>query len=296
MQINHKKIKFLQIAVTVNCPLRCKMCFNWMNNEKNEIEGKYLKKSIDDLYKNNLFSEDASVIFAGAEALLREDVFDLVKFAGKRGLRMVVGTSGYIYNEDISSKFINSGLQCIALPLDSLDQNKHDYLRGVNGVFQNTMKIIREHPKKVALTCTISAYNIDEICEIAEWIQSNDDIGLLGYQAIVAPFNGRVQRRDWFADTNFSHLWPKDLSVVSANLNKLIKFCNTSTKIYTTIKHLSFFKEYFKNPNQINREVKCKIGDYSLTIMNKGDVVFCNYLQPLGNIKENNIIPQKSVK
>lgn len=42
--------------------------------------------------------------------------------------------------------------------------------------------------------------------------------------------------------------------------------------------------------NKINRETTCRISDYSLTIMNKGDVVFCNYIEPIGNIKESNII------
>lgn len=287
---NQNKFRFLLLILTVNCPLPCKMCFNWKNNETDEIEESYLEAAIEELYKNNFFIFDASINFSGGETLLRKDVFNLIKFSRDRDLKTVLTTSGYVYNDSISEKIRDSGLDCIALPLDSLEQKKHDYLRGVEGVFQSTMNIIQDFPGKVTLTCTISSYNVDEICEIAEWAERNDNIVGLGFQALVAPFNLTVPRKNFHLRPEFNHLWPKDYDTVSTNLDKLIKFRNNSTKIYTTAKHMSFFKEYFRDPNKINREVKCRVGDYSLTILSKGDVIFCNYMEPIGNIKEANII------
>ncbi len=292
-QIKNNKhlFKSLLLVLTVNCKLQCKMCFNWKNNEINEIENKYLEETIRALHENGFIENDTSIIFSGGEVLLKEDIFSLIKFANKLGLKTSLGTSGDIYNDYISGEIIDSRLDCIALPLDSLDQKNHDYLRGVDGVFKNVMRIIQDHPHKVNLTCTISAYNINEIYDIAQWAESNDNIAGLGYQAIVAPFNIDAKRqKNWFKESDFSHLWPKDFYETNHNLDKLIEFQKKSTKIYTTAKHLNFFKEYFKDPNKINRNVQCKIGDYSLTIMNKGDVLFCNYLQRIGNIREADII------
>ncbi|HTY44444.1 MAG TPA: radical SAM protein [Patescibacteria group bacterium] len=287
---NAGKFKFVHIVTTINCPSRCKMCFNWQNNAQDEIEGERIKQALDELHKNDMFTEDAVVIFGGAEALLRKDIFDLVRFAEERNLCTVVGTSGYLYNDHIASQITSSGLRCLALSFDSLDPKKHNYLRGVDGIFENIRRIIHEHPRKTSLTCTISSYNVDEICDIAEWVESNDDLTQLGYQAIVMPFNLREPRKDWFANPALSHLWPKDSAAVDANLTKLIEFRKGSKKIYTSPRHLQFFREYFRDPQHINRNATCRVGDYSLTIMNKGDVVFCNSLPPLGNIRENSIM------
>ncbi|MFC1515109.1 radical SAM/SPASM domain-containing protein [Candidatus Omnitrophota bacterium] len=291
-----KKIfKFIHVVLTVNCILRCKMCFNWKNKEEDEIEAEHIKEAIDQLYKNDLFADDFTVNFGGAEALLRKDVFDLVKFVSDKDLAMAVCTSGYLYNEDISRKIKDSGLRTIALPLDSLDEKKHDHLRGVDGVYAKAMEIIREHPGKVALTCTISAYNIDEVCRIAEWVEANDNVAQMGFQAIITPFNSSgITRGDWFGSNEFAHLWPRDLKAVNDNIDRLIKIRGRSKKIYTTEKHLNFFKEYFKDPAKINRDVKCKVGEYSITIMNKGDVVFCHDIEPLGNIRQTSIMEMLS--
>jgi MoaA/NifB/PqqE/SkfB family radical SAM enzyme len=285
-----ERFKFLHFVVTVNCPLRCKMCQNWKNDVKNEIEAEYITGVIDELHKNNLFTHDANIIFGGAEALLRKDVFDLVRFAEARGLCTTVGTSGYLYNDTIGREISDSGLRCLALSLDSLDAKKHNYLRGRDGVFENIMRITQKHPRKTSLTCTISAYNLDEICQLAEWVEANDDISQMGFQAVVMPFNSSEPGKDWFRNPAFEHLWPKDLSVVNRNIDKLVEIRKRSRKIYTTPEHLNFFKEYFRDPNSITRSAKCRVGDHSVTVMNHGDVVFCHSLPPLGNAREKGIV------
>lgn len=291
---NKIKLSYIHVVLTVNCVLRCKMCFNWKNNEQNEIEGEHIKATIIALYENNLLVNDMVTInFGGAEALLRKDTFDLIKVAAERNLSTALCTSGYLYNAEVSKKIVDSGLKCIALPLDSSDAKKHNYLRGVDGVYEKAMQIIQEHPGKVALTCTISEYNIDEICKIAEWVESNDNVAHLGFQAIVSPLGVNWEgapRREWIKRSDFGHLWPKDMKKVNSNMDKLIKIRNNSKKIYTTEKHLNFFKSYFEDPFKICRNARCRIGDNALTIMNKGDVVFCHDNEPLGNIRAEGII------
>ncbi len=293
VKVKKKMFNFIHVVLTVNCILRCKMCFNWKNKEQNEIEGEYIKAAIIALYENDLLADNLTINFGGAETLLRKDVFDLIRVGAERNLSTALCTSGYLYNEEISKKITDSGLKCIALPLDSSDPKKHNYLRGVDGVFEKAMQIIQEHPGKVALTCTISDYNIDEVCKIAEWVDSNDNVAQMGFQAIVSPLGINWEgapRREWINRSEFGHLWPKDIKKVNANIDKLIKIRNNSKKIYTTEKHLNFFKDYFEDPFKICRNAKCRVGDNSLTIMNKGDVVFCHDIEPLGNIRETNII------
>lgn len=260
------------------------MCFNWKNNETDEIEAGRLKEAISDLYKGGFLTTDASVVFAGGEALLRNDIFELIKFSRGLGLVTTLATSGYLYNDRIREQLRDSD-SYVALPLDSLKRNTHDYLRGKDGVFDNAMRIIQDFPRKVSLTCTISAYNITEICEIAEWVEANDNVAGLGFQAIVSPFNA-PNRNNFYHSPEFGHLWPKDVSAVCASLDKLIEIRNRSKKIYTTQKHLSFFKEYFSDPASINGEAGCRVGDASLTITNKADVIFCSYVGKFGNIRE----------
>jgi len=44
------------------------------------------------------------VVLSGGEPLLRNDVYDIARYGTEQGLRMVMGTSGYLIDHDIAGK------------------------------------------------------------------------------------------------------------------------------------------------------------------------------------------------
>ena len=59
------------------------------------------------------------VVLSGGEPLLREDIFAIARYGTEQGLRMVMGTSGYLLDQAAAKKLHESGIRAVAISLDS---------------------------------------------------------------------------------------------------------------------------------------------------------------------------------
>ena len=111
------------------------------------------------------------MIFSGGEPLLREDIFELVEYAAKQGLRPVFGTNGTLLTRDIARRLKESGAAAMGISLDSTDAEKHDGFRGIPGAFDRTiegMRNCREIGLRFQIHTTIMDWNYDEIENITD--------------------------------------------------------------------------------------------------------------------------------
>ncbi|MEW5762313.1 MAG: putative heme d1 biosynthesis radical SAM protein NirJ2 [Bacillota bacterium] len=75
-------------------------------------------------------------IFSGGEPLLREDIYDLVAHACRRGLRPVFGTNGTLITAQVARRLKDAGAAVMGISLDSTDPAAHDRFRGTNGAWE----------------------------------------------------------------------------------------------------------------------------------------------------------------
>jgi len=111
------------------------------------------------------------MIFSGGEPLLREDIFELVEYAAKQGLRPVFGTNGTLLTRDIARRLKESGAAAMGISLDSTDAEKHDGFRGIPGAFDRTiegMRNCREIGLRFQIHTTVMDWNYDEIENITD--------------------------------------------------------------------------------------------------------------------------------
>jgi radical SAM protein with 4Fe4S-binding SPASM domain len=130
--------------------------------ELNTEEGKMLIDQIAEVSKPIL-------ILSGGEPLLRNDVFELAKYGTEKGLRMVMGTNGTLITDPIARQLKLSGIQRIAVSLDSSVPERHDEFRGVKGSWKRTVEGIeacRRNDVDVQVNTTVTQQNYDEIDEI----------------------------------------------------------------------------------------------------------------------------------
>ena len=117
---------------------------------------------------------------------MREDIFELISFAGERGLRTVLSTNGTLINKKTARKLKDLDLSYVGISLDGMRQT-HDKFRGVTGAFDAAMaglKTCREAGMKVGLRFTINKKNAGEIPEIFTLLKQ-EDIGRICFYHLV---------------------------------------------------------------------------------------------------------------
>jgi MoaA/NifB/PqqE/SkfB family radical SAM enzyme len=83
------------------------------------------------------------MIFSGGEPVMRPDIYELIAYASKIGLRAVMGTNATLISPDVAVKLKEAGIMAAAVSLDSLDADKHDRFRGLPQAFDMTIKGIK---------------------------------------------------------------------------------------------------------------------------------------------------------
>lgn len=153
--------------LTFRCNLRCTHCYmdareREGKGELNTDDGKMLIDQIAEVSKPVL-------ILSGGEPLLRNDVFELAKYGTEKGLRVAIGTNGTLITDHIVRQLRLSGVQRIAVSLDSSAPERHDEFRGVKGSWKRTVEGIeacRRNDVDVQINTTVTQHNYDEIDNI----------------------------------------------------------------------------------------------------------------------------------
>jgi MoaA/NifB/PqqE/SkfB family radical SAM enzyme len=60
-------------------------------------------------------------VLIGGEPLMREDLCTIARYGTGRGLRMVMGTGGYLLDRAMAARLKESGIRAAAISLDSPD-------------------------------------------------------------------------------------------------------------------------------------------------------------------------------
>ena len=126
--------------ITLRCPLKCSHCY--VDAGEQEIEGVLSTEEAFGVIDQICETGKPVVVLSGGEPLLREDIFAIARYGTEKGLRMVMGTSGYLIDHDIAGKLSDAGIRAVAISLDSQDAATHDSFRGVEGVWERAVKAI----------------------------------------------------------------------------------------------------------------------------------------------------------
>ena len=115
------------------------------------------------------------MVFTGGDPLKRPDLFDLIKYAVKIGLRTNVTPSAtpLLTNEAID-RFKEAGVSRMAISVDGHDAASHDDFRGIPGTFDRAMTALA-HARDIGLDTqfqtTVTKRNMGHLPEIAEIVK-----------------------------------------------------------------------------------------------------------------------------
>lgn len=162
----------ISLNITRKCNLNCKDCFADAGNpDPNELTTKELFNLIDQMKKAGTFF----LVIGGGEPLIRNDLFQIIKYAKENFIAVSIITNGLLVNKEIAKKLNKFDLDKINVSIDGLGKN-HDYIRG-KGTFKKTIekiKILRKYcpTTKLALKVTVNSLNINEYKELIKLAES----------------------------------------------------------------------------------------------------------------------------
>jgi radical SAM protein len=112
------------------------------------------------------------MVFTGGDPLKRPDLYDLIRYAVKIGLRTNVTPSATpLLTAEAIDKFKEAGVSRMAISLDGPDAVSHDEFRGIPGTFERAMFALR-HARDIGLDTqlqtTITRRNMGRLQEMAD--------------------------------------------------------------------------------------------------------------------------------
>ncbi|HPS54114.1 MAG TPA: radical SAM protein [Sedimentisphaerales bacterium] len=172
----NKRNDFGPIAVfncTKRCNLKCQHCYSSSDKSLNDVElnTDQAINLLDQLKEANC----PVVLFSGGEPLLRGDLFELLEYAKKIGLRTVISTNGTLIDEKVAKKLAGVNIGYVGISLDGPKQ-LHDKFRCVKGCFDKTIAGFKNCQKfgiKAGLRFTITKANKDCVGEMFEIASDN---------------------------------------------------------------------------------------------------------------------------
>lgn len=140
---------------------------------------------------------DPLMVFTGGDPLKRDDLFDLLAYSVRLGLRTTVTPSATpLLTTGAIEAIQRSGVARMALSLDGPDAPSHDGFRQVAGSFERTLFGLREARRvglETQVNTTVTRHNLARLGEIAALV---DEVGAKLWSVFFLVTTGRAQAGD----------------------------------------------------------------------------------------------------
>ncbi len=271
--------KFVPLVVSWNltsrCNLKCSHCYmsageKQFNDDLSTDAAKMLIHQIIEVSRPLL-------ILSGGEPLLRDDIFEIIRYGVDRGLKIGMGSNGMLIDHEVAKKLKGAGMSTVAISLDSSISERHDEFRGVKGCWQkavNAIQALKENAVEVQVNATVTRQNYSEIDDI---ISLAERLGVDNFHLFFLVPTGR--------GTNIQ-------DITSSMYEEMI----TSTLAQTTNHKMNvkpscapqFMRVAKQQGIDMSRWIRgCVAGLYYCRIYPSGEVTPCPYLPiNLGNIRD----------
>ncbi|MDR2708294.1 MAG: radical SAM protein [Nitrososphaerota archaeon] len=162
---------------TRKCNLRCKHCYS---NSGDIAEGDGAELSTAQAFDVIDQLADAHVTalaFSGGEPLMREDFFEVARYAADRGLYVSLASNGTLLTRENVQKLKEARVNYVDISIDGASAKTHDDFRGAEGAFERAIVGLRncvEADICVCIATTVGKNNLAElpgIIDLAERLE-----------------------------------------------------------------------------------------------------------------------------
>jgi MoaA/NifB/PqqE/SkfB family radical SAM enzyme len=266
-----------QWLLTRRCNYRCRGCNVWREKKPSqgeEVSTDYVKKGLDVLHKLGTIE----IVLSGGNPLLRDDIDEIINYASRFFITTIYD------NGSMAVKKIDAlnKADFVAISVDSLDEKKFDYIRGVNGAWKtamNAIETLKQEGIHVGVSPTISQLNLSEILDFTRYFTDRDIpvwYCLYGY--------------DYPSENQLFGIGKKADEFEIKDKETMVKMCEGLAElkkqrsgIYITNKTLTALQTLFSSGQ---RTWKCKALKSFFMIDSLGRVAGCHRNEPVASILE----------
>ncbi len=278
--LNFTKPITFHALVNERCNCKCRHCEYWRQAE-------YAPEMSIEQWQTTLlsikeFTGPFSVNFSGGEPFIKKGFIDLLYFCRKHHILAGVTTNGALLNENncatiVASKPFNINISC-----DANTPEIHDYIRGMNGLFNKIIRgitLLREEQAKqnisfpIIIKPTIMSLNFRILPDIVRWAKE------IGATAVNFQPLGR-----WTRET-YDELWieEKECPELDRIMEQLIAMKQSGFPIMNSEEILRLMTANFREEKASPENMPCRIGLEEFFIRPEGDVKLCFHFPSIGN-------------
>ncbi len=154
-------------SVTHRCNLNCTHCY--VDQDVSEMPYNEACNVIDQLSEAKNFI----LIFFGGEALLRNDIFDLMRYATEKNINVALASNGTLINAEKAKKLKEIGVGYVQVSIDGL-KDIHEQIRGKD-TYEKAISAIKHCLNEGLYTCigtTITKLNVHQFYELVDLAKS----------------------------------------------------------------------------------------------------------------------------
>jgi radical SAM protein with 4Fe4S-binding SPASM domain len=261
--------------ITRECNMKCSHCYINATEKKldNELTTQEAKNLMDQIYQVSA----PLLILSGGEPLLRRDIFELINYGSKKGLKMGLGSNGSLIDETVAKKLKDAGIATVSISVDSNIPAQHDDFRGVTGAWEKAIeacKALRKNNVLVQVNTTLTQQNynqIDDIMSLAE------GVGVENFHLFFLVPTGRGTKLTDISPEKYEEMISKTFAKTANHQLNVRPSCAPQ--------FMRIAKDMGLDMRQWIRG--CIAGLYYCRIYPNGDVTPCPYLPiKLGNVRE----------
>jgi MoaA/NifB/PqqE/SkfB family radical SAM enzyme len=265
----------VQWLVTRKCNYRCRGCDVWQDQDKRELTTEQIKEGLDVLRELDV----VDIVFSGGNPLLRDDIEEILGYASKHFVTTVYD-NGSMALEKIRAL---QKADFVAISLDTLDREKNDYLKGVNGAWNRAIHAIETLHEKginVSVSPTISQLNLYEIVDLTKhFIGKNIPVWYCLYSHDTSASSGQLFR---IGKKNERYEIVDNKAMIEL-CDSLIELKKKDQNVLITDKVLEAMKQLYVNGE---RTWKCRALQNFFMIDHLGRVAGCHLTSPTTTIFE----------
>ena len=263
-----------QWMITRRCNYRCRGCSVWEDQDPRELSTEEVKKGLDVLRDIGVLE----IVFSGGNPLIREDIGEILDYASENFVTTVYD------NGSMAAKKIDAlkNVDFVAISLDTLDEKKNDYLKGVHGSWKRAMESIRllkEEGIHVGVSPTISQFNVHEIVDFTRYFIKRSIPVWYCFYWYDYPFEDGMFK---IGKKNDEYVI-RDKKALLEALDSIQKLREESDYVYITEKTLKALREFVASGV---RKWKCRALDGFLIVDHLGRVAGCHSREPVASIFE----------